>query len=126
MLFGKKKDSNSLSVIHYEGLPNFAQDFPCKMTLEDEMVIFSGNDGSVAKLACSQIQGIDAMPEANFQAKYHNFNGTTKKAPVWFRVIRYTSSSGEEKYIALWTAGIKDLSLFDKIVACKTPTETIL
>ncbi|HOA84386.1 MAG TPA: hypothetical protein PKN66_10580 [Thermodesulfovibrio thiophilus] len=41
-MFGrKKKNNNTLNVMYYEGLQGFLQDFPCKITLEDDVLIIS-------------------------------------------------------------------------------------
>ena len=117
-----------MSLIHYEGLSGFKQDFPCMVTLDNDCVVFQNNDGNVAKLPYDRILKVDAMPEQNFMAKYHNNKAKTKKGTVWFRVITYISSSGEEKYIALWDVGIKVIKFFDQLESKlkKQPIETIL
>lgn len=127
-MFGKKKEINSMTLIHYEGLSGFKQDFPCTVTLENEFVIFWNNDGDVAKLPYERILTVDAMPETHFMTKYHNDKAKTKKGTVWFRVIAYTSSEGQEKYIALWDVSTKTIKFFDQLAARikKQPTETIL
>lgn len=127
-MFGFKKKITSLSMVHYEGLSNFKQDFPCTVTLEDDHIMFQNNEGNVAKLPYDRILKIDAMPEVNFMAKYHNNKAKTKKGTVWFRIITYISSTGEEKYIAMWDVNTKTIKFFEQIATRikKQPTETIL
>lgn len=128
-MFGfKKKESNSLVIMHYEGLSGFKQDFPCTMTLEDDCVIFAEKDGSTAKLPYDRILKIDAMPEVNFMATYHGDKAKTKKGTVWFHIVTYTSSAGEEKYIALWNVDMKTAKFFErlKVKIKKTPSEIVL
>lgn len=118
IMFGfKKKATNSTTMIHYEGLPNFKQDFPCTVTLEEDCVVFGEKDGGTVKLPYIQILKLDAMPEVNFMAKYHNDKAKTKRGTVWFRVITYRSSAGEEKYIALWNVDSKTAKFFDQLEA---------
>lgn len=115
-MFGfKKKEINSMTMMHYEGLPQFKQDFPCIVTMEDDYVSFVEKDGHTIKLPYGQIRTIDAMTEVNFMLKYHNENSKTKKGTVWFRVITYVSSTGEEKYIALWNVDFKTAKFFDQL-----------
>lgn len=128
-MFGfKKKPINSISLMHYEGLAGFKQDFPCTITLEDDFMVFQNHEGNVAKLPYDRILKVDAMPEVNFMAKYHNNKAKTKKGTVWFRIITYTTSAGEEAYVAVWDVSMKTMKFFDQLEArIKTaPTETIL
>lgn len=128
-MFGfKKKQINSIVMIHYEGLPSFKQDFSCTVTLEENHIVFAGADGSSIRLLYNQITKIDAMPEVNFMMKYHNDKAETKKGTVWFRVITYTSSDGEERYIALWNVGTKTIKFFSQLeeLVKKEPTEITL
>ena len=128
-MFGfKKKEVNSMVIVHYEGLPRFKQDFPCTVTLEDDCITFVENEGNTIKLPYRQITKVDAMPEVQFMLKYHNDKSKAKKGTVWFRVITYTSSTGEEKYIALWDVGTKSIKFFDALEARikKEPTEITL
>jgi hypothetical protein len=122
--FKKKKDINTVTIMHYEGLKGFTQDFPCVVTLEDEFLVFKNNDGNVTKLPCDRILTIDSMTEQNFRAKYHNDKAKTKHGTVWFKVITYTASTGEENYIALWDVGSKADKFFEQVKP--QPTEVIL
>ena len=127
-MFGKKKNKDSITMMHYEGLSDFKQDFPCAMMLEEIHLTFQNNEGNVAKLPYDRILKVDAMTEENFMAKYHNNKAKTKKGTVWFRIITYISSAGDEKYIALWNVDFKSAKFFDQLqTRIKTePKETIL
>lgn len=127
-MFGRKKNVNTMTMIHYEGLSGFQQDFPCTVTLEDDYLVFQNKDGNTAKLPYDRILTLDAMSEQHFMAKYHNDKAKTKRGTVWFRIITYTSSAGEEKYIALWNVDVKGIKFFDQLTERikKKPTETIL
>lgn len=115
MLFGKKKTENiplgkqkGLQVImHYEGLPGFQQDFPCYIEPTENAMIFYNSNNNKIKLPYAQLRTIDFVREEQFMGKYHNNPVKTGKGPgqKWFYVLTYTSSSGEEKYIALWCMG---------------------
>ena len=128
-MFGfKKKELDDFTMMHYEGLPNFKQDFPCSVKLNDDCIVFSEKDGCTVKLPYSQVLKIDAMPEVNFMTKYHFSNTKTKKGTVWFRVITYINSTGKEKYIALWDVSSKTAKFFDQLETriVKKPTEITL
>lgn len=118
MLFSKKK--KELVMMHYEGLPGFKQDFPCKVDSDESNIIFTNEHNSVVNLPISQIQNIDSLPEMNFMGKYHNNpvnTAKTKNAVKWFYVINYTSSSGEAKYVALWGTDGSIRKFFDELNA---------
>lgn len=128
-MFGsKKKESKSVPIMHYEGLPNFQQDFPCNLTLEDDHLLFQDNNGNTVRLPYERIVKVDAMTEVNFMARYHNGKSKTKHGTVWFRVITYTSSAGEEKYVALWSLSVKVMKFFDQVLERikKTPIDITL
>ena len=115
-MFGKKKASNALRVIHYEGLPNFNQDFPCTLTNDGINLIFETQTGNKVNLPISKVNQIERMPELNFMGKYHNNALTTAKSGVkWFTVIHYQSSKGSDEYIAIWTVDFKSAKFFEEI-----------
>ena len=39
-MFGKKKNNGKVTLMHYEGLQGFRQDFPCKLDVDDSAIIF--------------------------------------------------------------------------------------
>lgn len=110
-MFGKKKVTNTLNVMYYEGLQGFIQDFPCTITLEDDAIVIKKvKPDLTVKLPFKQITSIDVMPEKNFMVQYHNNAGTTSKAGTkFYYVIKYTSSAGEPKHIAFWDVSAKTM-----------------
>ena len=36
-MFGKSKNKNLIKVMHYEGLMDFAQDYPCTIEMKDDV-----------------------------------------------------------------------------------------
>lgn len=130
-MFGRKKKNpvTTLQPTHYEGLSGFKQSFPCQMTLEDDHVVFKSHEGNIAKLPYDRIMSIELLREEQFMSKYHNTNGkATANGKVMFRIIHYISSTGEEKYIALWDISFDSIGFYDLLEQRikKTPTETIL
>ena len=116
MLFSKKKKDSRTTLMHYEGLQGFRQDFPCKLDVDDSAIIFCNENNVTIKLPFSQIQSIDFLPEVNFMGKYHNNPTSTAKAGMkWFSVVSYTSSSGESKYLAFWASDSTGKNFFDGI-----------
>lgn len=115
-MFGKKKQSNVLKIMHYEGLPNFNQDFPCLLKNDGTNLIFESQAGNKINLPIDKINLIERMPELNFMGKYHDNALTTSKLGVkWFTIIHYQSSNESNKYIALWTVDLKSAKFFDEI-----------
>lgn len=131
-MFGKKKDTNVLNVMYYEGLPGFIQDFPCTITLEDSaFVIKKVKPDLTVKLPFNQVISIDAMPEKNFLVQYHNTAGTTSKIGTkFYYVIKYTSSAGEVKHIAFWDVSAKAmkqvLNFREEVMGYEAPSEYTL
>lgn len=116
MLFSKKKKDSKVTLMHYEGLQGFRQDFPCEAETDDTCIIFINENNGTAKLPYSQIQTIDYMQEVYFMGKYHNNPVSTAKMGVkWFSVVSYTSSSGENKYLAFWSVDSTGRKFFDEI-----------
>lgn len=127
MLFSKKNKDDKTTLMHYEGLPGFRQDFPCKAEVKESCIIFTNENGSTISLPLNQIQSIDYMPELNFMGKYHNNPITTAKVGVkWFSVISYISSTGESKYLAFWSVDSKGRKFFDTVRNDILPDSTTL
>lgn len=122
-LFGKKVDSDSIQVMHYEGLRGFAQDSVCTIHSQDDILISRMNPEIDVTLPRKQITAIDIMPEKNFMAKYHGHADTTAKfAAKMYVVINYVSSDGADSHIAFWYPNT-DLKTGNKIRALKTDIE---
>lgn len=124
-MFGKKKNTNVLTVMHYEGLPNFNQDFPCTLTNEGNTLVFETQSGNKVNLPIDRIKQVERMPELNFMGKYHNNALTTAKSGVkWFTVIHYQSANNSDEYIAVWTVDFKSVKFFENITK-NLPTDEI-
>lgn len=102
-MFGKNKNS-IIKVMHYEGLDNFIQDYPCTIEIKDNTFeIKRIKPETTVNLSLTQIKKIEAMEEPRFMVKYHNNDATTDKGmKKYYLVITYISKSNEEKYIAFW------------------------
>ena len=131
-MFGKKKESNILNFMYYEGLQGFIQDFPCTITLEaDALIIRKIMPDLTVKLPLNQVLAIDTLPEQNFLVQYHNTTGTTAKMGTkFYYVFKYTSSTGEPKHIAFWDVSAKTMKQvlnFRELIAQQgTPSEYVL
>lgn len=102
-MFGKKK-TNVIKVMHYEGLQDFIQDFPCTIEMkEDTLEIKRIKPETTVNLATKQIIKFETMEEERFMLKYHNDKSTTDKGiKKFYLVVTYNSKNNEEKYIAFW------------------------
>lgn len=100
-MFGKKK--NIIKVCHYEGLHDFAQDYPCEIEItEDNLIIRRIKPATEVTLPKSKIIKFEAMEEPRFMLKYHNdYARTDKGFKKYYLVITYVSEN-IEKYLAFW------------------------
>ena len=70
-MFGKKKESG-LAVQHYEGIEQFAKDYPCRLELNEDMLTITRiKPETTVTLPRNRIQSINAMEESQFMQKYH-------------------------------------------------------
>lgn len=106
-MFGKK--SNIIKVMHYEGLNDFIQDYPCTIEMkEDIFEIKRIKPETIVTLSKEQIIKIEMMEETKFMLKYHNDNTTTDRGiKKYYLVVTYISKEKEEKYIAFWGTSIE-------------------
>lgn len=131
-MFRRKKESNVLNVMYYEGLSGFLQDMPCNITFDEtEIIIKKINPDVTVRLPIKQIIAIDAMQEQNFMAQYHNTTGTTSKMGTkFYYVFKYNSSAGEPKHIAFWDVSAKTMKQVLKyreiVLNQSSPSEYIL
>lgn len=102
-MFGKNKNS-IIKVMHYEGLNNFIQDYPCTIEIKDDIFeIKRIKPETTVNLSITQIKKIETMEESRFMVKYHNNDATTDKGiKKYYLVVTYISKNNEEKYIAFW------------------------
>lgn len=100
-MFGKKK--NIIKVSHYEGLSDFAQDYPCEIEItDDNLYIRRIKPATEITLPKSKILKFEAMEEPRFMLKYHNDYATTDKGIKKFYLVITYVSDNVEKYLAFW------------------------
>lgn len=106
-MFGKK--SNIIKVMHYEGLDDFIQDYPCTIEMKDDIFeIKRIKPETIVTLSKEQIIKIEMMEESKFMLKYHNDNTNTDRGiKKYYLVVTYISKEKEEKYIAFWGTAIE-------------------
>lgn len=103
-MFGKNKNKNLIKVMHYEGLMDFAQDYPCTIEMKDDVFeIKKIKPDATVTLPKNQIISFEALEEPRFMTKYHNVNASTDKGfKKYYLIVKYISKNNEEKYIAFW------------------------
>lgn len=100
MLF-KKKNTNIMNVMHYQGLEGFNQDYPCTIEMKaNEFEIKKIKPELVVTLPINQIIRIDSLKDNEFMQKYNNTIGTNKKK--FYLIITYKSKDNQEKEIIFW------------------------
>ena len=106
-MFGKKKAPlpEGIRLMHYEGLPGFAQDAPCFMEQTAEALVFRRVEGSSVTLPLAKVDSLDIMDERNFAAKYRGTSPNTSRtnAVKWYAVFTYG-----DKHVAVWFLGGKE------------------
>lgn len=113
-LFSKKDKTEKIinkeyGIVHYEGIPGFKQDWPCKIKITEDMLVFTvKNSDSVVRLPLSKITCVDVIGEAQYMLKYHNVEVTYKKGDIakCYAVITYTSDD-TTKTLAFWYVELK-------------------
>ena len=97
-MFGKKKESG-LAVQHYEGIEQFAKDYPCRLELDEQMLTVKRiKPETTVTLERSRITSISAMEEERFMLQYHgNAESTGKGIKKYFLVIHY-----DKGMLAFW------------------------
>ena len=106
-MFGKKKAPlpEGIRLMHYKGLPGFAQDAPCFMEQTAEALVFRRVDGPSVTLPLAKVDSLDIMDERNFAAKYRGTSPNTSRtnAVKWYAVFTYG-----DKHVAVWFLGGKE------------------
>lgn len=89
-MFGKKQELG-LAVQHYEGIEQFAKDYPCRLEFNADMLTITRiKPETTVTLPRNRIQSISAMEEPQFMQKYHgNAASTGKGIKKYFLVIHY-------------------------------------
>ncbi len=110
-MFGKKKN-NVIKVCHYEGLVDFMQNYPCQISVADDIfTIEKIKPAATVTLPMERIIKFEAMSEIEFMKKYHNCS--INKSAKTFLVVTYTSKDNTTEYIAFWAAGMEMKKLVD-------------
>ena len=98
-MFGKKKETG-LAVQHYEGISQFATDYPCRLELDAEMLTVRRiKPETTVTLERNRITSITAMEEERFMLQYHGNAATSKAKGIkkYYLVITY-----DKGFLAFW------------------------
>ena len=87
-------------------------DIPCTLLIKNNILNIKFNSDMNITLPMERVIKFEAMSENEFMMKYKNTNGNTKKLPVSYLVITYTSKENEEKRIVLWAANYREMKYF--------------
>ena len=78
-MFGKKEESG-VPVQHYEGIKEFATDYPCRIEVKgDVFEIRRLKPETTVTLPLNRIKSFSAMEEEKFMLKYHGQANNTSK-----------------------------------------------
>ena len=107
-MFGRKKKElpAGARLMHYEGLPGFAQDMPCFMEQTLDALVFRQMEGPAVTLPLSKINSVDVLEERNYMAKYKGHPASTSRtnAVKWYGVFTYDTT----KQVVVWFLSPKD------------------
>lgn len=95
MLFSKKKNT-AIKVMHYEGIPNFATDYPCEIEIKDgNFIIKRLKPKTTVTLPLERINSFSAMEERRFMTKYHEVAAKTSKSYInkYYLVVEYNKGT---------------------------------
>lgn len=99
-MFGKKKNE-VIRAMHYEGINEFATDYPCTLKLEeDQFIITRFKPETVVTLPLNRIKSFTAMEENRFMLQYHGEAKSTSKSKnikKYYLVVQY-----DKGMIAFW------------------------
>lgn len=91
-MFGKKKEMG-IPVMHYEGINQFAMDYPVRISINDNFFeIKRLKPETTVTLPMSRISSFSAMDEKAFMLKYHGQARTTSKSKgisKYYLVVNY-------------------------------------
>ena len=89
-MFGKKKNK-PIRVQHYEGIEQFASDYPCTLEVTgDELIIKRLKPETTVTLPLNRVQSFSAMEEPRFMEMYHGeAKRTDKGTKKFYLVIQY-------------------------------------
>lgn len=111
-MFGKKKKNAAIKMMHYEGIAEFATDYPCTLELkEDILEIIRIKPETTVTLPRNRIKTISVMEEPNFMLKYHGHEvSTAKTGKKTYLVIEY-----DKGHLAFWGAGMESVKFWDVV-----------
>lgn len=96
----RKKDKK-IRVMHYEGISEFATDYPCTIELKDDVFeIIRIKPSTTVTLPRNRIKNISMMEEPNFMLKYHGQAVNTSKAKGIHKI--YLVVEYDKGYLAFW------------------------
>lgn len=88
-----RKKETGITVQHYEGIAEFATDYPCKLELNAENLIIKRiKPETTVTLPVDRIKSFSAMEEEKFMVKYHGEAKNTSKMKnvrKYYLVIEY-------------------------------------
>lgn len=121
-MFGKKDKITKISVMHYEGISEFATDYPCRLEINDEeLVIKRLKPETTVTLPKNRIKSVSAMEEPKFMMQYHgNAISTSKSKDIkkYYLVINY-----DKGMLAFWGTA-KEYGEFLKLQASVASLKT--
>lgn len=98
-MFGKKKE-NGVPVMHYEGIDQFATDYPVRLDVTDqELIIKRIKPETMVTLSLNRVQSFTAMEESRFMQQYKGNAKPTSKSGIgkYYLVIKY-----DKGQLVLW------------------------
>jgi len=106
-MFGKKKEKNfEVKAMHYEGIEQFASDYPCRLEVKDDTFIITRiKPETTVTLPMNRIQSFTAMEEARFMEMYHGEAKETSKAKnikKYYLVVKY-----DKGMLAFWGSAME-------------------
>lgn len=113
-MFGKKEvKAKELSVMHYEGIPYFATDYPCTLLFGDEeLIIRRQMPETTVVLPKNRILSVSAMEEPRFMLRYHGNAASTSNSPI---VNKYYLAIVYDKGLLAFWGTAKEYGEFLKI-----------
>ncbi|MCI5492756.1 MAG: hypothetical protein MR425_01350 [Lachnospiraceae bacterium] len=99
-MFGRKKESG-IPVMHYEGIEEFATDYPYRIELKDDLFeIRRIKPETTVTLPLNRIKSFSTMEEEKFMLKYHGQAKNTSKMKgvnKYYLVVEY-----DKGILAFW------------------------
>jgi hypothetical protein len=105
-MFGMKKKEKPLKAMHYEGIDQFASDYPCTLEIKDDVLVITRiKPETTVTLPMNRIQSFTAMEESRFMEMYHGEAKETSKAKnikKYYLVVKY-----DKGYLAFWGSAME-------------------